>query len=596
MPTESTSETELVSQILVLVGRDPAAILQPGTPSEDLFRAATRKQLLDCAQRLGLAGVSKLGKDDLVGRVRTAFESLLRPAIPVVPPVSKENGNGSGNGHDTLLARNGGGGTFAKKFDLGPDTEPAEEVIPSNIPWGYGHNRVTAMVVDPDRLFVYWEVTDDGVASARAGLGSGGEGAWLNLRVYDITGRLFDGTNAHSYFDHRLERHDRQWFFSINKPTSAACVEVGLLSHEGYFIKIARSGRVEFPRKEPVGGGPVEWLSVRTASGPVGSAWTGSPPGPGGGAPAGAPGGGGPAGGAPGPGGPGGGAPATGEGWSESSEWSDASGFPLPGGQRLLGRRWQWQEASGTEWTSEMARSEWIGPVLRTAWEAGPFTYPVEAPTMVEYRDTGELSVRTEGGQVHVVYGPWQVVIRGIGARAERRVLSTWEYRRQIELVGGGERNVFVKGTLAPGSSEWLMAGASERSWQGSSELLMRGASELWLLGASELLLRGASETLLSGASEYRLRGSSERWAMGASERLFRGATERRLGGATETLFAGASEQRLGGASELYIGASERFAGASERHGGASERHVKASEPFVPTPGSPYPTPGQNRG
>ena len=202
---------------------------------------------------------------------------------------------------------------------------------------------------------------------------------------------------------------------------------------------------------------------------------------------------------------------------------------PAPGGQRLLGRRWQWQEASGTEWTSETARTEWIGPVLRTAWEAGPFTYPVEAPTMVEYRDTGELSVRTEGGQVHVVYGPWQVVIRGIGARAERRVLSTWEYRRQIELVGGGERNVFVKGTLAPGSSEWLMTGASERMWQGSSELLMRGASELWLLGASELLLRGASETLLSGASEYRLRGSSERWAMGASERLFRGATERRL-------------------------------------------------------------------
>ena len=27
-------------------------------------------------------------------------------------------------------------------------------------------------------------------------------------------------------------------------------------------------------------------------------------------------------------------------------------------------------------------------------------------------------------------YGPWQLVIRGLGARAERRVLGTWEYRR----------------------------------------------------------------------------------------------------------------------------------------------------------------------
>ena len=30
------------------------------------------------------------------------------------------------------------------------------------------------MVVDPERLFVYWEVTDDAVAAARAGLGQAG--------------------------------------------------------------------------------------------------------------------------------------------------------------------------------------------------------------------------------------------------------------------------------------------------------------------------------------------------------------------------------------------------------------------------------------
>jgi len=65
-------------------------------------------------------------------------------------------------------------------------------------------------------------------------------------------GRLFDGTNAHSYFDHRVERHERQWFFGIDKPTSATCVELGLKSDEGYFVKIVRSGRVEFPRNEPV--------------------------------------------------------------------------------------------------------------------------------------------------------------------------------------------------------------------------------------------------------------------------------------------------------------------------------------------------------
>ena len=151
--------------------------------------------------------------------------------------------------------------SFPPKFDLGPDVDAAP--MPQHIPWGYGYDRVTAMVIDPERLYVYWEVTDDAVAAARAGLGPAGANAWLNLRVYDISGRLFDGTNAHSYFDHRVERHDRQWFFVINKPTSSACVEVGLKSEEGYFAKIVRSGRAEFPRREPMPGGPVEWLTVR---------------------------------------------------------------------------------------------------------------------------------------------------------------------------------------------------------------------------------------------------------------------------------------------------------------------------------------------
>jgi hypothetical protein len=587
MPTEPTSEGDLVSQILTLVGEDPGAF-EPSGSTLDLFRRASKKQLVDCAQRLGLTGVAKLAKDELAARIQVAFEAARGPLAPT-------------DGEASVPLN--GGGSFPQKFDLGPGKETA--VLPENIPWGYGHDRVTAMVVDPDRLFVYWEVTDDAIAAARTRLGRGGPGAWLDLRVYDITGRLFDGTNAHSYFDHRLERHDRQWFFTIGKPTSAACVEVGLRSEEGYFAKLARSGRVEFPRREPVGGGAVDWLSVRTASGPVGAPMSttgafGVPPGAPGAPPPG-PG----AGGGAGEGLPGG---LVNEGWRE---WAEVEGVPTPGGQRLFGRRWQWQEADGTEWTSDLARTEWVGPVLRTEWESGPFAYPVEAPSLVEVRDTGELTIRTEGGLTHVMYGPWQVVIRGIGARAERRVLATWEYKRRVEVTGGLERSVFARGTLAPGSSEWMALGASERAWMGASELLYRGGSELWLLGASELLLRGASETMFAGASEYRLRGASERLQRGASELVLRGASERRIGGASETMFAGASERARGGASELYIGASERF-GASERRLGASEQLQGGAgerpgggepggrepprggdaRPEAPTPGSPYPWPG----
>ena len=530
MPPEMTSESALASQILVIVGQKADARL-PSFTLDELFSQATRKQLLDCAQTLGLSGVSKLVKDDLAGRVKTAFEGL-RAAI-----ARGESANGNGHAKEATIA------SFPPKFDLGPAVEAAP--MPQNIPWGYGYDRVTAMVVDPERLYVYWELTDDAVAAARATLGRGGPGAWLNLRVYDITGRLFDGTNAHSYFDHRIERHDRQWFFVINKPTSSACVEVGLMSDEGYFAKVVRSGRVEFPRREPAPGGAVEWLTVRAS----GELWHDA-----GGDQAAA---GGPGGGA---GAPGGGAgEASGPGWED---WTHHfGGFPNPGGNRVFGRKWEWQEHSGGEWTGELQRTEWAGPLVRTEWESGPFTYPVEVPSsVVEMYDSGELSVRTENGRVHVVYGPWQVVIRGLGARAERRVLGTWQYKRQVAVSGGFERIAEMAGQLAPGSSEWMSLGASERVWLGSSELLYGGASELWMIGASEMRLGGASERMYAGASERRMRGASEKMYAGASERLMRGASEWSYAGASEKMMAGASERALGGASELsYAGASERM-------------------------------------
>ena len=126
-------------------------------------------------------------------------------------------------------------------------------------------------------------------------------------------------------------------------------------------------------------------------------------------------------GGGPGPGG-GGAEEAPANEWSE---WTEHGGFPVPRGQRLFGRTWQRQEGVTHQWTSDWAKTEWVGPVLRTEWESGPFTYPVDVPEgSIEVQDNGEVAVRSEGGRTHVMYGPWQVVIRGIGARAERRVLG----------------------------------------------------------------------------------------------------------------------------------------------------------------------------
>jgi hypothetical protein len=193
-----------------------------------------------------------------------------------------------------------------------------------------------------------------------------------------------------------------------------------------------------------------------------------------------------------------------------------------------------------------------------TAWQAGPFPYPVEVPDPVREVHPGKTRVFKSGVRTHVVYGPWQVVIRGVGAQQSRAVLSRWEVYRSWAQTASHEAQESATTFPAAGASD-RMAGASERRWTSGSELRLGGSSEVYFLQASELRLLGASERMYAGASELRLRG--------ASERLYAGASELRLLGASERLYAGASEWLKRGASEAaYPGASEsRFVGASER-------------------------------
>src|SRR5215475_11693481 len=506
MSQEPASPGGIVSRIRELLGMESgdAESELSGLSLEALLRL-TRRQLLDGARYLGLTGVGRLTKDVLARQ----FLEVLRTLVPSAEPEAPE-----GPGHGP------------REFDR-ELTEEAANV--ERIPWGYEQDRVNTMVVDPEHLYVYWEVTDEAIEQARAALGPGGPDAWLNLRIYDVTGRIFDGTNAHAYFDQSVSRTDRQWFFLIGKPTSTAIVELGLKSQEGYFVRVARSGRADSPRVEPVSGGGVEWLTVHAATGPVGE------PAADGRAPVG------------------------------------VHRPPEPAAHVEPVRVWdirrthagldgEWiirDESFGTGWESTFEwagthRIEWQGPLIQTSWEAGPFPSPVEASPYVEERYDGKVTVRAVEGRTQIVYGPWQVVIRGLGARAERKVLAVWETYRSWVGHSGAASHIVTRGMLAPGGSEQVALGASELRWRVASEIRLGGASEVFRLGASELRYLGASETLYSGASEWRLRGASELRFLGASQWLSGGASEQRSGGASEWLFLGASERAHLGASERH--------------------------------------------
>jgi len=99
------------------------------------------------------------------------------------------------------------------------------EIDPGELPWSYGENRITVIVRDPDSAYLYWEIDDEGIAAAKARLGKGGERGWCNLRIYDTTGREFDGTNANDYFDLTVDRADREYYLMIRRPASSIHAE-----------------------------------------------------------------------------------------------------------------------------------------------------------------------------------------------------------------------------------------------------------------------------------------------------------------------------------------------------------------------------------
>ena len=435
------------------------------------------------------------------------------------------------------------------KFETGG---ASPSIDAGELPWAYGEDRITAMVRDPESAYVYWEITDEGIASARARLGAGGEHGWCNLRVYDTTGRAFDGTNANDYFDIGIDRRDREYFVMIRRPGSSMHVEVGIKTHEGYFQPIARSGRADFPRSSPSPSTDLEWMTVTSDGGPpciapCRSRYGGPEPQL--------------------PGRAGAGyvdvwraayAPSHDAAASAKEHASGSAHHHVVEHREHIERWWHLDE-----W-----RAEWRSGLRFLRWEHYD-------PQRVAVELLGEVPVHIhiDGGEMHV-YGPWKLTIRSFEGEPGRRVLSTWSMRwvRASTPLIESWTHVVERRVLGKWEREHVMLGASEAHGlleRGASELLRLGGSERMRIGASEWLAAGGSETVWLGGSE--LRGIAASWRMGASEWL--GGSER----------AGASQR--GGASEL-LGGSEgvggsRFSGASEVPG-SSERwggRLEGSEP-----------------
>jgi len=106
------------------------------------------------------------------------------------------------------------------------------------------------------------------------------------LRIYDVSHIIFDGTNAHRFFDIEIGPEASNWYIDTGGPGRSWCVDLGLRLPNGEFITIVRSNTVYTPLEGPSWITDEEWMVPEDMfarlygmgfglgkSSPVGKAW-----------------------------------------------------------------------------------------------------------------------------------------------------------------------------------------------------------------------------------------------------------------------------------------------------------------------------------
>ncbi len=128
------------------------------------------------------------------------------------------------------------------------------------LPAGYGDNRIVIQVRDPYWVHAYWEITQDKMNHLRRDYGEAVDKARRILRVFDVTGISFNGSNSNDFFDIDINAFASNWYINVGKPGRAYCVELSLILPDGRYLPLVRSNTINTPSDGPSWITDEEWM------------------------------------------------------------------------------------------------------------------------------------------------------------------------------------------------------------------------------------------------------------------------------------------------------------------------------------------------
>lgn len=114
------------------------------------------------------------------------------------------------------------------------------------LPETYGEDKLITLVRDPFWIHAYWDLAPATLARAHA---EGGQR--MVLRVHDVTDLIFDGRNAHHWFEIPVAEYVRNWNINVPSDGRNYLVELGWVTGEGRFLSVMRSTIADVPIGRP---------------------------------------------------------------------------------------------------------------------------------------------------------------------------------------------------------------------------------------------------------------------------------------------------------------------------------------------------------
>jgi len=146
------------------------------------------------------------------------------------------------------------------KFSATQEAPHQHRATPPDLPSEYGQDKIILQVRDPWWIHAYWEIRGATFERFKNQLGDDFYKARRILRVYDVSFIIFNGHNAHRFFDIQIPDHANNYYIDTGSPGRSWCVDLGLLLADGRFIMILRSNTVTTPIDGPSWITDEEWM------------------------------------------------------------------------------------------------------------------------------------------------------------------------------------------------------------------------------------------------------------------------------------------------------------------------------------------------